>query len=371
VAAEKASTRNLLAGNDDGSDSEDNLGTDNAIWLILTTKKHVVDKNRLRPGKISIPHSLNTSPSLSICLITADPQRAVKDVVADPSFPTPLSSRINKIIGYTKLKARYYSFESRRQLLSEHDVFLADDRIIMRLIATLGKIFYKSSKRPIPVRIAEVRKVNGKRLKKDVRKKSPMGGKYAAVSSPPVVAKEIERTLNSVAVHLAPATTAAVRVGAASFTPEQLAENVEAVVEGMINKFVTKGWKNLKAIYIKGASTVAMPIWLTSELWVEEGDVRENDEVNYSKTIEDAKKTGKKRQSTEEDKSRSKKNKVTEPEDDTDLITSRRAKLLAQKSKALLDDSSDSGNEVISGSTQGVSAHGRKKRKPALQSWGS
>ncbi|KAI9870225.1 MAG: hypothetical protein M1823_008811, partial [Watsoniomyces obsoletus] len=66
----------------DGSDSnEDALeGDEVPIWLTLSTKQHVVDRNRLKPSKIPVPHSLNASPSLTICLITADPQRKLKNV---------------------------------------------------------------------------------------------------------------------------------------------------------------------------------------------------------------------------------------------------------------------------------------------------
>ncbi|OXV08006.1 hypothetical protein Egran_04230 [Elaphomyces granulatus] len=166
--------------------------------------------------------ALNTSPSLSLCFITADPQRAIKDVVSDPSFPSSLSSRITKIIGYSKLKARYQSFESRRQLLSEHDIFLPDDRIIMRLVQTLGKIFYQSSKRPIqfPVRIADIERVDEERIKRDQKKKSANDNSPAAFASPQTVEKEIERTLGCIPVQLSPATTASVRVGPINLIPQ-------------------------------------------------------------------------------------------------------------------------------------------------------
>ncbi|KAK2774281.1 hypothetical protein FQN52_004308 [Onygenales sp. PD_12] len=371
--AETSTKKNLLADNDDedASDVEDSAAT--PVWLIMTTKKHIVDKNRLKPGKIVVPHSLNTSPSLTICLITADPQRAVKDAIADPAFPTSLSSRINKVIGISKLKAKYQSFESRRRLLSEHDIFLADDRIIMRLVDALGKIFYKSSKRPIPIRIAEVQKVNGQKVKKEDRKRPATADeKYSAVASPAVVAKEIERTLNSVPVHLAAAATTAVRVGSANFSPEKVAENVEAVVQGMTEKFVTKGWRNVKAIHLKGANTMAMPIWLASELWVEEGDVKE-DEV---KAIEDSKKKGKKRKSVaegEQEEKKSKKSKSAEKEvdEDAELIASRKAKLQAQKAKALSEGDKDARNKaktVAVTTTEGASTSTKKKRKSVSKS---
>ncbi|OJD18435.1 hypothetical protein AJ78_01555 [Emergomyces pasteurianus Ep9510] len=367
--AEQSTKKDLLASNDDEDDTEELSADGTPVWLVLTTKKHIVDKNRLKPGKIAVPHSLNTSPSLSICLITADPQRAVKDVIADPQFPTSLSSRITKVIGYTKLKTKYKSFESRRRLLSEHDVFLADDRIIMRLVQTLGKIFYKSSKRPVPIRIAEVQKVGGKRVKKEDRKRPATDEKYSAVASPAVVAKEIEKTLASVPVHLASAATTSVRVGSANFTPEKLVENVEAVVQGMAEKFVSKGWRNIKALHLKGANTMAMPIWLASELWVDEGDVREDEDP---KAIEASKKPSKKRKSTEEtEATKPKKSKTAEREDDDDalLIASRKAKLQAQKARALSDGDKVNGSKAsVTTAPEGAAGSGKKKRKSGSKS---
>ncbi|KAJ5760040.1 hypothetical protein N7520_007196 [Penicillium odoratum] len=348
---EKSATKKTLIGDNDSDDDETPLNNE-AVWLILTTKKHVVDKNRLKPGKISVPHSLNSSPSLSICLITADPQRGVKDIIADPAFPKELSSRVEKVIGFSKLKARYQSFESRRQLLSEHDVFLADDRIITRLVTTLGKIFYKSSKRPIPIRIAEIEKVDGKRVKKDPKQKPAKEDKSAAFAAPLIVAKEIERTLSCASVQLAPSTTAAIRVGSSKFTAEQLSENIAAVVQGMTEKFVTKGWKNLKAIHIKGANTMAVPIWLASELWVEDADVVEETETP---AIEGGK-NSKKRKSAGEEKAiegkKTKKSKSAEDEEEASSGAARKEKLQQLKAKALED-----------GETAATPKADKKKRK--------
>ncbi|KAK6369338.1 proteasome-interacting protein cic1 [Exophiala oligosperma] len=266
---EASSKRNLLDA--DNSDSEDDPSADPEapIWLTLTTKQHIVDKTRLKPSKVSVPHSLNTSPDLRICLITADPQRAVKNVVADPAFPASLKSRVTKIIGFTKLKNRYKTFETRRQLLAEHDIFLADDRIITRLPATLGKIFYKgSSKRPIPITIAQ-----SQRAKNDIKQKATKGEGAAAPAGPAVLAKEIDKAVDAVPVNLRPGTLVAVRVGLASFGPEQLAENIAAVVQNLIEKHVVKGWKNVRGIHIKGQSSTAVPIWLADDLWTEADDI--------------------------------------------------------------------------------------------------
>lgn len=298
-----------------------------------------MDKNRLKPGKITIPHSLNSSPSLSVCLITADPQRSVKDIVADASFPQELSSRIEKVIGFGKLKQRYQSFESRRQLLAEHDVFLADERIITRLVPTLGKIFYKSSKRPIPIRIQKIEKVDGKRVKQDPKKKASKEEKHAEFAAPLIVAKEIERALHSAPVQLAPSTSTAIRIGSSKFTAEQLSDNVAAVVKGMTDKFVAKGWRNIKNIHIKGANTTALPIWLSDELWVDNADVLEDGAETAA--IEDGAKANKKRKSTGDEKAiegkKSKKTKSADDEDDSAEVAARKEKLQKLKAQALED----------------------------------
>jgi ribosome biogenesis protein UTP30 len=266
---EVSAKRDLLQ--TDTSEGEDDIPADGEapIWLTLTTKQHIVDQNKLKPSKISVPHSLNKSPDLRICLITTDPQRAVKNVVAEPAFPGHLRSSITKIIGFTKLKNRYKTFESRRQLLAEHDIFLADDRIVTRLPAILGKIFYKgTAKRPIPIVIAQAEK-----KQKDSQQKSSKREGAAPPSSPSALGKEIEKAIDAVPVTLRPGTLVAVRVGLASFKPEQLAENVSAVAKNLIEKHVVKGWRNVRGIHIKGQSSTAVPIWLADDLWTDADDI--------------------------------------------------------------------------------------------------
>ncbi|OAP55448.1 hypothetical protein AYL99_10421 [Fonsecaea erecta] len=283
-----SSKKSLLAAS--GSDSEDDANDDTTapIWLTLTTKQHIVDKNRLKPSKIAVPHSLNTSPDLRICLITTDPQRAVKNVVADPTFPDHLKSRITRIIGCTKLKARYKTFEQLRELLSEHDIFLADDRIVTRLPGILGKVFYKgTSKRPIPIVIADTRKD-----KANKSKKSKEDG-ASAPTSPLALAKEIEKAINAVPVSLRPGTLVAVRAGLASFKPEQLSENISTIVSKLIEKHVVKGWRNVRGIHIKGQSSFAVPIWLADDLWTENDDIIAGE--NGIESLEDEVQQGQKR----------------------------------------------------------------------------
>ncbi|KAK4553774.1 proteasome-interacting protein cic1 [Recurvomyces mirabilis] len=268
VAAEKS---NLLADADE-QDASDEV----PVWLVLTTKKHIIDKKRLKPAKITLPHPYLDlqDETLRICLITADPQRTYKDLLDDPGFPAELRKRITRIVGLEKLKAKYKAFESKRQLLGEYDIFLADDRVITSLPTVLGKTFYKGgSKRPIPVSL------EGKRQSVDEqgnkRQKLSEGGKKVVRRDikPQDIAHEIERAVSSALVHLAPSTTTAVKVGRATMQPEHVQANIETVTNALVEKHVPQQWKNVKSVHIKGPNTAALPIYMAEELWTDEKDV--------------------------------------------------------------------------------------------------
>jgi ribosome biogenesis protein UTP30 len=248
---------------------------DTPIWLTITTKKHIVDTKRLKPHKISLPHPLNTSPNTSICLITADPQRTYKDIVASPAFPSELASRITRVVGIKKIKAKWTQYEAQRKLFAEHDIFVADDRIITSLSKPLGKTFYKTTtKRPIPVSISvPTPRTDGKRISR-AQESGP---------TPPLPAKaiadEITKAINSAVVNLTPSTNTAIRIGYASWSAQELAENIEAVSTAMIEKHIPQKWRNVKGIHIKSPTSAALPIWLADELWVDEGDVLDEQQV--------------------------------------------------------------------------------------------
>jgi ribosome biogenesis protein UTP30 len=308
---------------------EEEADTLTSIYLNLTTKKHIADKKRLKPTKIAIPHPLNTSATTTICLITCEPQRTYKDIITSPAFPQPLGARITRVIDFSKLKTKYKQYEAQRQLRDSHDLFLADDRIITRLPGVLGKTFYKATHtRPIPVSLqATAPRTDGKRIAR--AKGGPKAG------SAKEIAHEIEKAIQATLVHLSPSTSTAVRVGYASWTAEQIADNVAAVVTALVEKSVPQKWRGVKSLHIKGPNTMALPIWLADELWVDAGDVI--DEEVAQKAIEAN--MGKKRKAIlggEEVEKTSKKQKVVDGDDDKldKEIALRREALKKQKVEA-------------------------------------
>ena len=242
----------------------------------------MTNQKRLKPHKVLLPHSLHTSPNTSICIITPEPQRQFKDALGHPSFPTILSKRISKVISIKKLEAKFRSFESRRQLRDSYDIFLADDRIVTYLAKTLGKTFYNTTaKRPIPVSLEASKPKERKNAAFPSTKIRKEPSDMKSIAAPPLLAKEIERTLSTAQINLSSSTTTAVRVGLASQTPEQLAANIEVVIASLAGKLV--GWKNVRALHVKGPNTMALPIWLAEELWVDEEMVLEDEEAAEAK----------------------------------------------------------------------------------------
>ncbi|RPB00037.1 ribosomal protein L1 [Choiromyces venosus 120613-1] len=227
--------------------------TPETVWLNLTTKKLVTDTKRLKPARIVLPHPLRNPQTTSICLIVKDPQRTHKDIIA----ATPaLSAVVKKVVGVSKLRAKFKSFESRRLLAASYDLFLADERVVCMLPSILGKSFYgRSTKIPIPLSVSQEE------------------GKKNLVS-------EVESCLKATYLHLNAAASSSVRVGLSNFTPEMVSENVAAVVQKVVEggKGVGKkvgvpsGWKGLRSLHLKTPESAALPLWLAEELY-EGGDV--------------------------------------------------------------------------------------------------
>ncbi|PHH75552.1 hypothetical protein CDD82_4392 [Ophiocordyceps australis] len=323
--------RNLLA------QDENLVASETPIWLTVSTKRHIVDKARLQPGKIRLAHPLMTETSYpTICLITADPQRAYKNIVASQEFPSQLAKRITRVIGFSKIKAKYKQYEAQRKLLSEHDVFLADERIISRLPQALGKTFYKTmQKRPVPVRLEPKRsKADGKLVR---TKKKPANGskgddEQVNAGTAAHIAKEIEKALASALVSLCPGTNAAVKIGFADWPAEHIAANTETVTAALVEKWVPQKWRNVRGVYIKGPRTPALPIWLTDELWLNGEDVVADEETE---ALEEAKET------TAKDKG-SKKRKSLDAAQDAGSPASKK-----KKKSSKVDKASVEGDEVL------------------------
>ncbi|KAF3359964.1 Uridine-cytidine kinase-like 1 [Verticillium dahliae VDG1] len=233
-------------------EDENDVAAQTPIWLTLTTKRHIADTNKLKPGRVPVPHSLHAEDS-TICLIVASPQRAYKDAVDDEAFPAALRKRITRVIDINHLQKKFSQNANGPPRAQ-----------------ALGKTFYKSTaKRPIPVA------VQGKKPAADGKKAARPKTSEANVNpgTPAYIAEQVEKALSAAYVSLTPSTNTAVKIGTAAMTAQQVADNVNALTAGLVERFVPQKWKNVRGIYIKGPETVALPIWAADELFIDDKDV--------------------------------------------------------------------------------------------------
>ncbi|ROW05213.1 hypothetical protein VSDG_00251 [Cytospora chrysosperma] len=335
--AANSGKKSILAADDE----EQSLAVaETPIWLTVTTKRHIHDSKALKPNKISLPHPLNADNESTICLIVSEPQRHYKNLVASDEFPEELRKRVTRVIDFKHLTAKFKQYEAQRKLIAEHDIFLADDRIINRLPKAISVFYKNTTKRPIPV-VFQTKKVKEEGAKGKRAKKNPDVINCRPVSE---VASEIQKAIGAALVNLSPSNNTAVKVGYASMTGKALAENIVKVANDMANKFVPKKKNGVKSIFVKGPETVALPIWQDTELWVDaETDVIEKGSER-AKAIEARKEqpnVGKKRKSLgspaeEEHKSKkAKKDEVDGNDDKLDKqIAERKSKLRNAKKAA-------------------------------------
>lgn len=187
--------------------------------------------------------------------------------MASDAFPATLRTKVQRVLGVDKLRKRYKSYEQKRALLAEYDIFMVDDRVTKIVAEFLGKVFYQSkSKRPIPVRLTAGAYID-KTAKKD--KKEPQN----IVGTPQGVAKEVESALNATYLSMSASANTSIKIGKLSMTSQQLTENTSAVVDALVAKHIEQGWRNVRSLLIKGPATKALPIWLADELWVDDAQV--------------------------------------------------------------------------------------------------
>ncbi|KAG8947393.1 hypothetical protein FRC03_001048 [Tulasnella sp. 419] len=260
------------------------------VWLVVTSKKMHPEKN-LKPFAIPLAHPIIDPRTTSICLITKDPQREYKDLLEKEKIKF-----IGRVVGVSKLKGKFKGFEARRQLLQEHGMFLADERVIPMMPQLLGKMWFKAKKQPIPVNLT----------RKDLK-------------------GHLERAISNTYMHQNQGTCTSVKIGTISHSHAQLYANIQKVIPA-IAKNIRGGWDNVQSLHIKTSTSTSLPIW-TCDLGSEEGgrwegmDIieEENDEDEDGDENEDSeedsegeddnKRTvkGKKRGAEEPDDSRKKK----------------------------------------------------------------
>ncbi|TFK93303.1 ribosomal protein L1 [Polyporus arcularius HHB13444] len=200
-------------------------GKEQNVWLVVNTKVMHPEK-KLKPARIPVKYPIVDPRTEPVCLITKDPQREYKDLIAKEGIKF-----ISRVVDIRHLKGKWKPFEARRMLLKENGLFLADERVVPLLPGLLGKIFFQAKKQPIPVCIT----------RKDLK-------------------GELERAVSSTYFHQNQGTCSSVKIGTLSQKPEQVLANLETALPEVV-KHIKGGWDNVQSLFIKTNSSAALPIW--------------------------------------------------------------------------------------------------------------
>mmetsp|Transcript_20823 Transcript_20823/g.34334 ORF Transcript_20823/g.34334 Transcript_20823/m.34334 type:complete len:434 (+) Transcript_20823:112-1413(+) len=197
-----------------------------AIHMVLTTRKMPKAKEGAKQHKlirVPLPHAWRSLEETQVTLIVKDPQRTFKDKFAAQDVNV-------KVIGIEKLRKKYVPFEAKRRLMGSCDVMFADDRVLPMLPRLLGSQFFKANKLPLALNLQ----------KADLR-------------------TELERAVGGAMLRPTPGTCCDLVVATSSLTTSQIADNVEAAVEVIVCR--KGGWRNIQAIHLRAANSVALPIF--------------------------------------------------------------------------------------------------------------
>ncbi|UZJ54957.1 hypothetical protein CBS101457_004277 [Exobasidium rhododendri] len=256
-----------LEGRDDLVGDGSRVDRNDVVWMQITVKR--LNANApIKAIRFPLPHAIWPKSS-SVCLLTADPQRHYKDLMVEEKLV-----QVKRVVGVTKLKGKFAPYEARRQLMNEHDVFLADDRIIPMLPKLLGKKWMQDRKSPIAVKLT--------RTKNDHLK------------------KEFSSALASTYFSRNKGTCSSIRLGTLSHLDvSELKENMEAVLPTIVAKHVKGGWENVQSVDIKTGNSAALPVWNSKleDRWIgmpEAAEATEIDDAEEESISEEAKKSQKK-----------------------------------------------------------------------------
>ncbi len=338
----------------------------------------IVNPPNRKTAHSPLAHTLYPPGSSSVCLLTKDPQREYKDLLSELGV-----KRVSRVVGVAKLKGKFKAYDARRQLLADHDVFLADDRITPLLPALLGKKFFDAKKQPI---LVDIRHHSNPTSGSSTS--STSGGDGAASASKKRVAANIDRALSSTYYHQNTGANAAVKIGHLRLhSAQQLLDNLRAVLPALVarvpapagasrkaNKAKAQakggkkralgkdglplaegqdeeddedeeeegggGWANIQALELKTGASASLPIWncnLSTDRWLGQ-PVVESEEMEMEVTFPEE---GEEREVTSDEEEEEEDDEVEEKKEAVKEKARAKAKAPAKKAAAAVEASGE------------------------------
>ncbi|XP_023676562.2 ribosomal L1 domain-containing protein 1 [Paramormyrops kingsleyae] len=205
------------------------------ISLLLTFWKIPKREQTIR---IPLPHSIRTDWG-EVCLFTRNEPNMTSDQNVR-FYKTLLKEKgirgISEVIPFKVLVTEYKSFESKRKLLRNFDLFLTDNRIRRKLPPIIGKHFFESKKVPLSVNLLSQQ-----------------------------LSKTMEQLIQGSTFRVSKKGSCCMaRVAHSLMTADEVVENIMAAVKIITSQLPQKG-RDLKIIHLKSQTSAALPIY-TSDL---------------------------------------------------------------------------------------------------------
>jgi len=166
---------------------------------------------------------------IEICLIVKEKEEAEGWLKTSPV------KQIRKVIGIKELRKAYVQFKHKRELAAQYDVFLCDDRVLSLMPKDLGKVFMSTSKRPLPVRLAQGNAVTGS------------------------LNARVQRSLESGYFSYA-GSCSSLRAACLKWDTKDIVDNVMDCIAAAAQR-VPNGWSNVQVIHVKTGNSVALPVY--------------------------------------------------------------------------------------------------------------
>lgn len=88
-----------------------------------------------------LPHPVIDPRASPVTLFVKDPQREYKDLLEKSKI-----NFISRVVGLDKLRGKHKTFEAKRALLREGELFLVDDRVMSEVAKSIGKMWREAKK---------------------------------------------------------------------------------------------------------------------------------------------------------------------------------------------------------------------------------
>ena len=235
--------------------------SDAKVISLVLGMKEFPDNKRSKPYQIAIPHSLHTESE--ICIIVKDPQKALKErLEAEPI------DGVVKIIGITKLRDNYKTFEAKRNLCDSYDLFMVDRRVLPMLPKLIGKSFFQKKKcadSPAAgaLALACVRPhlfCSAARLTRCCHRARRQPVPIEIAKSNIGLRVNVAKARDSTLLYLGDGPCSMIKVASTGMDVEEIVANIIAASDAVAHR-IPKKWANVQAFDIKTHDSVALPIY--------------------------------------------------------------------------------------------------------------